>query len=201
MERCCRPNMRIFCADRRDFFAASSGVGFFCAPAGRGLFYHPRGGVLFPRRGCFALRAGLRPVAHCMPRCGSAKLAEERMVLRDFLLAAGGERFRSPERPPFWSAKKEGKSRLEPAVLRTPFSPLYCILLSPARGCRKDLITRPGRYALLRQGTFHLLSPQPAPAAAGRGRLDAPAYFSMGERLSVCEAIERRSLPTRPCSP
>ena len=35
---------------------------------------------------------------------------------------AGGQ-FRAPARAPFWSAKKGRKSRLEPAVLRTPFCP------------------------------------------------------------------------------
>ena len=72
-----------------------------------------------------ALRAGLRPVALCMPRCGSAKTGLRThgslgIALSPLIFGA----FRSTERPPFWSAKKEGKSRLEPTVLRTPLSPL-----------------------------------------------------------------------------
>ncbi len=64
---------------------------------------------------------------------------------------------RRPARAPFLTQEKGRKVRLEPTVLRTPFSPLDCLLLSPARGHRGDRQSCPGRYALLRRNTkvFH----------------------------------------------
>ncbi len=65
--------------------------------------------------------------------------------------------FRPLGRGTLSSATKYPKRRLEPAVLRTPLSPLECVLLSPARGRREDGLSRLGRYALLRRSTkvFH----------------------------------------------
>ena len=71
----------------------------------------------------------------------------------------------------FWHGPKGPKNPSKnPWFLGISFSPLECAFLLPARGCREDCRTRPGRYALLRQDTLHFLCPWGAPAAVGVGR-------------------------------
>ena len=109
--------------------------------------------------------------------------------------------FRSPERPPFWPAKKEAKSRLEPTVLRTPYSPLDCVVLIPARGDREDCRSHPGRYALLRWSSPPFCPNEQRLLRWGWAALCFCACYGRAVSLRCAKPIEYHSPPNHRRSP